>query len=103
MEAKIDYILDQAFFIEDILKSKDSKNKIIISTFWIQREGNFGENIDKILWYWHVKIKNKLNIAIAILLSIISFLIFLGEISIFTKFEINIFSFMIENTDSFVY
>jgi len=96
MEAKIDNILDQAFFLEDILKSKETKDKIIISIFWIQREGIFGKFIDKSLWFWHVKIKNKFNIVIAIFLSIISFLIFLGEISIFTKFEINLFSFMID-------
>ena len=101
MEAKIDYILDEAFFIEDVQKSKESK--IIKSTFWITRQGSFGECIDKYLWYWHVKIKNKLNIAIAIFLSMVSFLIFLGEISIFAHVDINIFSYMINQTYSFVY
>ncbi len=99
LDTRWDTILDKAILIEDILSSKDNPEHKIRSPFWIEREGLLGGLIDKIIWFWYVKLKKSYLLCLSFIFGILSILVLLGEFSIFTKItELSIFGMVIHYT-----
>lgn len=50
-EAKWENLLERAFLMEDIISSKQSKEKKIRSTFWVERVGPLNEILEIICFF----------------------------------------------------
>lgn len=94
--------MDEAFLLEDIIENKSSLDFKIRSTFWAQRNGDFGSVVDKLIWLWYIKVKKYLMFVLGIICPIISLIILLSEISIFAEMDINILNHLISDQEGFL-
>ncbi|KAL4503388.1 hypothetical protein ABPG72_000994 [Tetrahymena utriculariae] len=94
-QTKWDYLLDKAFFTEDLKKNKDSSENKIDSEFYVNRQGKLGHFIDVAYWFWNCKAKQIFMIICAFTFGMLSLLVLLGEISIFSGKVINPFHYIL--------
>ncbi|KAL4502427.1 hypothetical protein ABPG72_012014 [Tetrahymena utriculariae] len=100
-ETKWQILLDNAFLVEDILENQFSIHYKIRSTFWVERSGYVGDILDKIQWFWYVKIKSNLKLILGVIFSIFSLIIIYGELSMFLDLDISIFKIFSQSDEYF--
>ncbi len=77
-------LLESAFLLEDVIDSRNSIDHKISSTFWVSRRGSFGDIYDKLMWFWYVKLRTKVYFVVFLVTMIMSLLVVLGEVTLFT-------------------
>ena len=81
-------VLENAFLVEDIIDNQNSSDCKMRSTFWIERNGGLNDIIDKVLWVWHVKVKHRVGRFCAVVFAMLSFIVVIGEITIFSDMKV---------------
>lgn len=59
-EVTYEQVLEEAFFVEDVLKNRGSGEMKIKSNLMQLREGTVGEFLDKCNFLWHTQLRPKL-------------------------------------------
>lgn len=118
-EARWESLLEKAFLMEDILVSRQSKEKKIRSTFWIEKTGPINEMVEvirkkkneilkisnvfiKLVWYWHVKIKKIVFMVLSVFFGIFSLIVILSEVTLFLQVDLSVFGNLIRVCQGFV-
>ena len=79
-----DCLLDSAYLSEDILNSVDKS--YFDSEFYIPKESSCIRSIvDKLFWVWHCKLKDLGKLLCSLVFLLLSLVVLLGEISVFTN------------------
>jgi len=71
--------VEYAIKLEELIANEFSSNHIILSELREPREGNYGMVLDKLEWYWDIKIAPILNGFFAIVLGLLSIVIVISE------------------------
>jgi len=90
-EMRWEELLEAAFLLEDVIDSRHSIDHKISSTFWVSRRGSLGAFYDKLMWFWYVKLRAKVYFVIFLLAMVMSLLVVLGEVTLFTNVANGVF------------
>ncbi len=90
-EVTYEQVLEQAFFIEDVLKNQDNPNGLLESNLIVRRTGRCGALHDSFEYQWHTKLRPKAFKLIGLVAIILSCQLVLGELIILFKFNFTLF------------
>lgn len=87
-------IINESLELEDVIAASNSPFKCIVYSFKDPKAGKCARNLEVIEWFWLTKLRPFLYRVLAIVFSIMSILIILGEITLFLDFPIGLFPLM---------
>jgi hypothetical protein len=102
VDCKWDIVLQNAFFLEDVIESKHSVDWKIRSTFCVENKSSFTNFLDTIKWVWFVKAQPVFLMVCGILSILMSLIIVVGEIVIFEGFNIPLLSELVNSAAGFL-
>jgi len=79
------------FYLQDILYNYNNSEKRISSVFWGRKSGKFLKLRESAEWYWFTRVYPVLSRVLAILSGVFSFLIVLGEVTLFIDIPVSPF------------
>jgi LMBR1-like membrane protein len=98
-EVTYEQVLEQAFFIEDVLRNRGNENHKLESNLIIQREGRVGRFIDTFEFYWHTVLRPKFFWIVCVVAIILSLQLVVGELIILFKFNFSLFDLIPQTTN----
>jgi hypothetical protein len=101
-KTKWEIVCEDTFLIEDLLENRHSVEKRIRSTLWQQRRGSCGKIVDTLSWCWYTKLKRVYLVSLFAVFTLLSLIVLLGEISIFTHVDINILAHLLQDDYGFI-
>ena len=97
-EVTYEQVLEEAFFIEDVLKNVDSPERRINSSLMEARSGLFGAFLDSSTYLWYTKIRPKAFYLLALASIILSVTLVLGEMIILFQLNFSLFDLIPQST-----
>lgn len=72
------------------MENKFSVEYKIRSTLWSEKKGRMGNLIDRMSWFWLVRLKKYYQLSLFFIFTLLSMILVLAEISIFTHIDLNV-------------
>ena len=82
-EAQFEDLMDHAFFLQDVVKAKNSPARAIVSLLKPHREGRFAARLDEAEWWWYTRIAPIVLRVVAVLLALLSLAVVWSECVLF--------------------
>lgn len=89
-----DMLMDSCIMLEDIIASMHSSDKKLKGMMWTPKEGPFSRYREILEWLWYTRAKPMLCRTLAVCFYIMSVLVVLGEITLFTDIPVGLIPLM---------